>query len=164
MWRERNVKRLIKRSVLFILSISLLNIYSFAMPEILPADLGSNAELIDILNPKEDKIINYSETYLISCSAEPGTEVTLFEKITDSLYTPMLLDDEAITAKVGESGVLAFELTFEQNSRNDIMFYAENGKKYQTVLKTIVIENSTKKESVKHKALNMLEFVNHYFN
>jgi hypothetical protein len=76
----------------------------------------------------------------------------------------MLLDDEAITAKVGESGVLAVALTVEQNSRNDIMFYAENSKKYQTVLKTIVIGNSPKKTSVKHKELNMLEFVNHYFN
>lgn len=158
------MKKMIKTSVLFLLSISLLNIYSYAMPEILPADLGSNAKLIEVVNPEEDKIINYSETYLISCIAEPGTEVTLFEKITDSLYTPMLLDDEAITSKVGESGVLAFELTFEKNSENDIMFYAEKNGNYQTVLKTIKIENSTKKESVKHKALNMQEFVNHYFN
>ena len=158
------MKKMIKTSVLFLLSISFLNIYSYAMPEILPADLGSNAKLIEVVNPKEDKVINYSETYLFSCVAEPGTEVTLFEKITDSLYTPMLLDDEAITSKVGESGALAFELTFEKNSENDIMFYAEKNGKYQTVLKTIKIENSTKKESVKHKALNMQEFVNQYFN
>lgn len=158
------MKKMIKTSVLFLLSISLLNIYSYAMPEILPADLGSNAKLIEVVNPEEDKVINYSETYLFSCVAEPGTEVTLFEKITDSLYTPMLLDDEAITSKVGESGALAFELTFEKNSENDIMFYAEKNGKYQTVLKTIKIENSTKKESVKHKALNMQEFVNQYFN
>jgi hypothetical protein len=158
------VKKKIKASVLFLLSISLLNIYAYAMPEILPADLGSNAKLIEVLNPEEDRIINYSETYLISCVAEPGTEVTLFEKLTDSLYTPMLLDDEAITNKVGESGVLAFELTFEKNSENDIMFYAENNGKYQTILKTIKIENSTKKESVKHKALNMQEFITQHFN
>jgi len=158
------MKKMIKTSVLFLMSISLLNIYSYAMPEILPADLGSNAELIQVINPEEDKIINYSETYLISCVADPGTEVTLFEKLTDSLYTPMLLDDEAITNKVGESGVLAFELTFKKNSENDIMFYAEKNGKYQTILKTIKIENSTKKESVKHKALNMQEFVNQYFN
>ena len=158
------MKKMIKTSVFFLLSITLLNIYSYAMPEILPADLGSNAKLIEVVNPEEDRVINYSETYLISCIADPGTEVTLFEKITDSLYTPMLLDDEAITSKVGESGVLAFELTFEKNSENDIMFYAENNGKYQTVLKTIKIENSTKKESVKHKALNMQEFINQYFN
>lgn len=158
------MKKMIKTSVLFLMSISLLNIYSYAMPEILPADLGSNAELIQVINPEEDKVVNYSETYLISCVADPGTEVTLFEKLTDSLYTPMLLDDEAITNKVGESGVLAFELTFEKNSENDIMFYAEKNGKYQTILKTIKIENSTKKESVKHKALNMQEFVNQYFN
>ena len=158
------MKRFIKASVLFLLSIGLLSIYSYAMPEILPADLGSNAKLIDILNPEEAKTINYSETYLFSCVAEPGTEVTLFAKLTDSLYTPMLLDDEAITNKVGESGVLAFELTFNKNSKNDIMFYAEKEGKYQTVLKTIIIENSTKKEAVKHKALNMQEFVNNHFN
>ena len=158
------MKKMIKASVLFLLSISLFNIYSYAMPEILPSDLGSNAKLIEVVNPEEDRVINYSETYLISCVAEPGTEVTLFEKLTDSLYTPMLLDDEAITNKVGESGVLAFELTFEKNSENAIMFYAENNGKYQTILKTIKIENSTKKESVKHKALNMQEFVNQYFN
>ena len=112
----------------------------------------------------EDEIVNYSETCLLSCTAEPGTEVTLFEKLTQSLYIPMLLDDEAITAKVGESGVLAFELTFKQNSENDIMFYAEREGKYQTILKKIIIESSTKKESVKHKAINMQEFINKYFN
>jgi len=158
------VKKLLKIFVILVLSINLLNIYSFAMPEILPADLGSNSTLIEILNPEDDVFVNYSETCLLSCTAEPGTEITLFEKITDSLYTPMLLDDEAITAKVGESGLLAFELTFEQNSENEIMFYAEKEGKYQTVLKTIKIENSTKKASVKHKALNMQEFVNQYFN
>ena len=158
------MKKLVKIFVILILSINLLNIYSFAMPEILPADLGSNSTLIEILTPVDDVFINYSETCLLSCTAEPGTEITLFEKITDSLYTPMLLDDEAITAKVGESGLLAFELTFEQNSENKIMFYAEKEGKYQTVLKTIKIENSTKKASVKHKALNMQEFVSQYFN
>jgi len=158
------MRKMIKTSVLFLLSIGLLNIYSYAMPEILPSDLGSNAKLIEVINPEQDKIVNYSETYLFSCVAEPGTEVTLFEKITDSLYAPMLLDEEAITNKVGESGVLAFELTFQKNSENNIMFYAENNGKYQTILKTIKIENSTKKESVKHKALNMQEFVNQYFN
>ena len=140
------VKKAIKLFVCLLISIGLFNIYSFAMPEILPADLGSNAELIEVINPAEAEIINYSETYLISCVADPGTEVTLFEKITDSLYTPMLLDSEAITNKVGESGVLVFELTFEKNSKNSIMFYAEKDGKYQTVLKTIIIENSTKKE------------------
>lgn len=158
------MKKLVKLFTIFSLSISLLNIYSFAMPETLPADLGSNASLIEVLIPEAEKITNYSETCLISCMAEPGTEVTLFEKITESLYTPMLLDDEAITAKVGESGLLAFELTFEQNSENKIMFYAEKEGKYQTVLRSIKIESATKKESVKHKALNMQEFVNQYFN
>ena len=76
----------------------------------------------------------------------------------------MLIDEEAITSKVGESGILAFELTFEKNSENDIMFYAEKDGKYQTVLKTIIIESSTKKASVKHKAINMQQFVSQYFN
>ena len=146
-----------------IVSASLLNIYSFAMPETLPADLGSNAELIEVLVPEEKDVVNYSETCLFSCVAETGTEVTLFEKLTNSLYIPMLLDEEAITAKVGESGVLAFELTFEQNSKNQIMFYAEKEGKYQTILKNIIIENPTKKETVKYKALNMQDFINQYF-
>jgi hypothetical protein len=158
------VKKLLKLFVAFTLGVNLLNTYSFAMPETLPVDLGSNSELIEVLNPEEDKIINYSETCLLSCTAEPGTEVTLFEKLTESLYIPMLLDDEAITAKVGESGILAFELTFKQNSENDIMFYAEREGKYQTILKKIIIESATKKESVKHKAINIQEFVNKYFN
>lgn len=158
------MKRLVKLFTILVLSISLFNIHSFAMPEILPADLGSNADLIKVLVPKETEVINYSETCLLSCVAEPETEVTLFEKITDSLYTPMLLDEEAITAKVGESGLLAFELTFEQNSKNEIMLYAEKDGKYHTILKTIVIESATKKESVKHKAVNMQDFINKYFN
>lgn len=158
------MKRITKIILSFILSFNLLNIYSFAMPETLPADLGSNAKLIEVLMPVEDKTINYSETYLLSCTAEPETEVTLFEKLTDSLYTPMLIDEEAITSKVGESGILAFELTFETNSENDIMFYAERDGKYQTILKTIIIESSTKKASIKHKAINMQQFVSQYFN
>lgn len=158
------MKKLLKLVTICTLSISLLNIHSFAMPETLPFDLGSNAELIEVLNPEEDEVINYSETCLLSCTAEPGTEVTLFEKLTDSLYIPMLLDDEAITSKVGESGVLAFEITFDKDSENEIMFYAESEGKYQTVLKKIIIENSTKKESVKHKVINIQEFVNKYFN
>jgi len=158
------VKKLLKLFVAFTLGVNLLNTYSFAMPETLPVDLGSNAKLIEVLNPEEDKIINYSETCLLSCTAEPGTEVTLFEKLTESLYIPMLLDDEAITAKVGESGILAFELTFKQNSENDIMFYAEREGKYQTILKKIIIESATKKESVKHKAINIQQFINKYFN
>lgn len=158
------MKKAIKLFMIFVLSVSLLNIYSLAMPEILPADLGSNSELIDILVPEGKEVVNYSETCLLSCTAEPDTEVTLFEKLTDSLYTPMLLDNEAITAKVGESGFLAFELTFKPNSKNDVMFYAEKAGNYQTILKTIIIENSTKKESVKHKAVNMQEFINLHFN
>ena len=158
------MKKFAKIFLMSILSFNLLNIYSFAMPETLPVDLGSNAELIEVLSPEEDEVVNYAETFLLTCTAEPETEVTLFEKLTDSLYIPMLIDEEAITARVGESGVLAFELTFEQNSENSIMFYAEKEGKYQTVLKTIIIENSTKKESVKYKAINMREFVNQYFN
>ena len=119
------MRKIMKLLSCFVLSVSLLNIYSFAMPETLPADLGSNAELIEVLNPREYKVINYSETCLFSCVAEPGTHVTLFEKLTNSLYIPMLIDEEAITSKVGESGILAFELTFPKNSENDVMFYAE---------------------------------------
>jgi hypothetical protein len=156
------MKKIVKLFMISILSLGLFNIYSYAMPEILPADLGSNATLIEVLTPEERKHINYSETCLLSCTAEPGTEVTLFEKLTESLYIPMLLDDEAITAKVGESGILAFELTFKQNSENDIMFYAEREGKYQTILKKIIIESSTKKESVKHKAINIQQFINKY--
>ena len=158
------VKKLLKLFVALTIGANLLNTYSSAMPETLPVDLGSNATLIEVLNPEEDNVINYSETCLLSCTAEPGTEVTLFEKLTESLYIPMLLDDEAITAKVGESGILAFELTFKQNSENDIMFYAEREGKYQTILKKIIIESSTKKESVKHKAINIQQFINKYFN
>ena len=157
------MKRLVKLFSCFVLSISLLNIYSFAMPETLPADLGSNSELIEVLSPEETEFISYSETCLFSCVAEPGTHVTLFEKLTDSLYVPMLLDDEAITSKVGESGVLAFELTFGKESENEIMFYAEKSGKYQTVQKTVIIKNPIKKESVKYKTVNILEFFNQYF-
>ena len=157
------MKKIVRLFSCFVLSISLLNIRSFAMPETLPADLGSNSELIEVLSPEESKFISYSETCLFSCIAEPGTHVTLFEKLTDSLYVPMLLDDEAITAKVGESGVLVFELTFDNESENKIMLYAEKSGKYQTIQKTIIIKNPIKKESVKYKTVNMQEFFNQYF-
>ena len=53
------VKKLKKIARLFfklMLIVSLFNIYSFAMPEALPSDLGSNAKLLEIITPEDARL------------------------------------------------------------------------------------------------------------
>lgn len=135
---------------------------AYAIPEMLPEDIGSSAELIEILNPEEDDIINYSETYLISCMAEPNTEITLYTRLVDEFFVPMVIDNEAITGIVGESGMFAIDVTFEPNSTNQIMFYAEKDGEYQTLFKTIIIQEEEEKEEqiVERKTLNLRDLLN----
>jgi len=152
------VKKVFLLTFIFILIFS---VSSYAMPEMLPEDIGSSAELIDILNPTEEEIINYSETYLISCMAEPDTEITLYTRLVDEFFIPMVIDDEAITGIVGESGMFAIDVTFEPNSTNEIMFYAEKDGEYQTMFRTIIIQDEEEKEvKKKHKVLNLRDLVN----
>ena len=98
---------------------------SFAIPELLPEDIGSSSELIEMLNPAEEETVIHSETYLISCMAEPETEITLYTRLIDEFFVPLVIDDEAITGIVGESGMFAIDVTFAPNSTNEIMFYDE---------------------------------------
>ena len=153
------MKKLFLLTFIFILIIST---SSYAMPEMLPEDIGSSAELIQILNPEEEDIINYSETYLISCMAEPNTEITLYTRLVDEFFVPMIIDDEAITGIVGESGMFAIDVTFEPDSTNEIMFYAEKDGEYQTLFRTIIIQDEKEEETttVKHKALNLRDLLN----
>ena len=135
------------------------------MPELLPEDIGSNSELMVILNPEDEDIISYSETYLISCFAEPETEVTLYRRLIEDFFVPMTIDNEAITGVVGESGVFAIDVTFEPNSTNEIMFYAEKDGSYQTEFRTIIIAEEEEKPVVKkHRALKIRDFLDSIFN
>ena len=84
--------------------------------------------MTEILYPEEKKVTSYSETYLISCMAEPGTEITLYERYDDTLFVPLTVNNEAITGTVGESGLYLIEMTFRPNSTNRIMFFAQKGK------------------------------------
>ena len=131
---------------------------SFAFYESLPKDIGSNASIIKIVNPEEKESVNYSDSYVISCTAEPGTEITLYERYDDTLYVPMMLDNEAITSVVGDSGLFLFTLTFKPNSRNRIMFFAQNGTKYQTEFRTISIKEK-EEETIEYKVMNIRDFV-----
>lgn len=138
---------------------------AYAMPELLPEDIGSNSELMVILNPEDEDIISYSETYLISCFAEPETEVTLYRRLIEDFFVPMTIDNEAITGVVGESGVFAIDVTFEPNSTNEIMFYAEKDGSYQTEFRTIIIAEEEEKPVVKkHRALKIRDFLDSIFN
>ena len=130
---------------------------SYAMPEMLPEDIGSSAELMEILNPEEEEIINNSETYLISCMAEPDTEITLYTRLIDNFFVPMVIDNEAITGVVGESGMFVIDVTFSPNSSNEIMFYAEKDDEYQTMFRTIIIKEEEKEEKVERKVLSLRE-------
>lgn len=135
---------------------------SSAFYESLPEDIGSNSEILDILNPEEEVTVNYAETYLISCMAEPDTEITLYERFEDSLFVPMLVDGEAITGTVGPSGVFLADVTFEPNSTNEIMIFAENGDRYQTGFRTIIVKEK-ERTTRKHRVLNIQSFISEMY-
>ena len=127
--------------------------------ETLPADIGSNSEIMEILFPEEKKVTSYSEEYLISCMAEPGTEITLYERYDDTLFVPLTVNNEAITGVVGQSGLYLIEMTFKPNSTNRIMFFAQNGKKYQSEFRTIVVEEEETEQTIEYTVLNIQDFV-----
>ena len=127
--------------------------------EALPADIGSNSKIMEILYPEEKKVTSYSESYLISFMAEPGTEITLYERYDDTLFVPLTVNNEAITGVVGESGLYLIEMTFRPNSTNRIMFFAQKGNKYQSEFRTIVIEEEEETEQIEYTVLNIKEFV-----
>lgn len=136
---------------------------SYAIYETLPRDIGSNSEILNILNPEEDETINYSETYLVSCMAEPGTEITLYEKYDNDLYVPMTVDNEAITGTVGSSGMFLVDLTFNMDTTNEIMFFAEKDNNYHSVFKTITVKDKSARRVIKHTILNIQNFVSNMF-
>lgn len=148
--------------LLFVFMINSFMGVSSAFYESLPEDIGSNSEILDILNPDEEVTVNYAETYLISCMAEPYTEITLYERFEDSLFIPMMVDGEAITGIVGPSGVFLADVTFEPNSTNEIMIFAENGDQYQTGFRTIIVKEKERKAR-KHRVLNIQSFVSEMY-
>lgn len=127
----------------------------------LPKDIGSNSDIMEILYPEDNKVITYTEGYLISCVAEPGTEITLYEKYDDTLYVPLMVNNESITGVVGASGLYLIDMTFKPNSTNRIMFFAQKGKKYQSAFRTIVVEEKeVEEEKIEYKVLDIREFIN----
>lgn len=145
-------------SLIFTMIFSI-NTVAFAFYETLPKDIGSNSSIMKIVSPEEKETVNYSDTYVISCVAEPGTEITLYERYDDTLYVPMLLDNEAITGIVGDSGLFLVTLTFKTNSKNKIMFFAQNGSKYQSEFRTIAIKEKEVEETIEYKIINIRDFV-----
>ena len=127
--------------------------------ETLPADIGSNSNIMEILYPEEKKVTSYEEEYLISCMAEPGTEITLYERYDDTLFVPLTVNNEAITGVVGKSGLYLIEMTFKPNSTNRIMFFAQKGKKYQSEFRTIIVEEKEETQQIEYTILNIQQFV-----
>lgn len=125
----------------------------------LPADIGSNSQIMNILYPEKKKVTSHSESYLISCMAEPGTEITLYESYSNNLVVPLIVDNEAVTGKVGESGLYLIDMNFRANSTNRIMFFAQKGKKYQSEFRTIVVAQEEEKEKIEYTILNIQDFV-----
>ena len=154
-----------KKFAIVLLLVFIINSFSgvsSAFYESLPEDIGSNSEILDILNPDEEVTVNYAETYLISCMATPNTEITLYERFEDSLFVPMMVDGEAITGVVGPSGVFLADVTFEPNSTNEIMIFAENGDQYQTGFRTIIVKEK-EKTTRRHRVLNIQSFVSEMY-
>ena len=157
-WEGMSFMKKVFIILLFLIMFSI-NDISFAFYESLPKDIGSNSSIMVIVNPEEKDSINFSDSYVISCTAEPGTEITLYERYDDTLYVPMMLDNEAITSVVGDSGLFLFTLTFKPNSKNRIMFFAQNGTKYQTEFRTISIKEKEEEETIEYKVMNIRDFV-----
>lgn len=152
------MKKIICLSIMiFIIFIS--NVSYADLDTSLPADIGSNSNIMEILYPEEKKVTSYSESYLVSCMAEPGTEITLYVRYDDNLYVPLLVNNEAVTGKVGESGLYLIDMNFKPNSTNRIMFFAKKGKKYQSEFRTIVVEEEEETETIQYTVLNIQKFV-----
>jgi len=130
----------------------------------LPADIGSNSKIMEILYPEEKKVTSYSESYLVSCLAEPGTEITLYVRYDDNLFVPLLVNNEAVTGTVGESGLYLIDMNFKPNSTNRIMFFAKKGRKYQSEFRTIVVEEEEETETIEYTVLNIKDFVTNIQN
>ena len=155
-----------KKFIVLILSLIFsLTVSSATLYPTLPKDIGSNSSIMEILYPEESKTITYTEGYLISCMAPPGTEITLYQRYDDTLYVPLTVDNEAITGVVGESGLYLIDMTFKPNSTNRIMFFAQNSTKYQSEFRTIVVEEKEEEEKkIEHSVLNIRSFVNEIKN
>lgn len=153
-------------SVILIMFLIFLSTPSYAeLYGSLPVDIGSNSKIMEILYPEEKQVTTYSETYLISCMAEPGTEITLYERYDDSLFVPLMVNNEAVTGTVGESGLYLIDLTLKKNSQNRIMFFAQNGSKYQSEFRSISVEEEEEElEKVEYTALDIKEFVTNIKN
>lgn len=151
------MKKIILCLIFMIVSFS----YSYAtFYESLPKDIGSNSNIMEILYPEKNKVSTDKEAYLISCMAPPGTEITLYEKYDDTLYVPMTVENEAITGVVGASGLYLIDMNFKPNSTNRIMFFAQNGRKYQSEFRTIVVEESKEEEEmIQHTVLDIKSFI-----
>jgi len=161
------IRRWVKLKKIFvILLVSIMIVFNTSISyadfyEALPADIGSsrNTNIMEILYPEKKKVTSYSETYLISCLADPGTEITLYERYDDTLVVPLTVNNEAITGVVGESGLYLIEMNFRPNSTNTIMFFAQKGSKYQSEFRTIVVEEEEETEEIEYTLLNIQEFV-----
>ena len=125
----------------------------------LPEDVGSNSNIMKILYPGAKKVTSYSQNYLISCMAEPGTEITLYQRYDDNMFTPILVNNRAVTGTVGSSGLYLLDMNFRANSTNRIMFFAQKGKKYQSIFRTITIGKKEETKSIEYEILSIKDFV-----
>ena len=147
--------------LLVVAFILVLNTVSYAeFYSSLPEDIGSNSNIMKVLYPENKKVTSYSQNYLISCMAEPGTEITLYQRYEDNIFTPILVNNRAVTGTVGSSGLYLLDMNFRANSTNRIMFFAQKGKRYQSIFRTITIGNKAEEtKSIEYKALNIHDFV-----
>ncbi len=155
---ERKLKKTLILIIVMFITIFCETTYA-TFYEALPADIGSNSNIMEIFYPEEKKVTSYSEAYLISCMAEPGTEITLYERYDDTLFVPLTVNNEAITGTVGQSGLYLIDMTFKPKSVNRIMFFAQKGNKYQSEFRTIIVDEKEEVEKIEYTVLNIQDFV-----
>jgi len=151
-----------KKIISFVIAamLMLLPVVSMASVENLPVDYeGSVNYLIDIRNPESIISSTTNKTCVISAISLPGTTVTLYSLNSETnTYDKMYLDDKALEATVGASGLYAQNIELKTGLNNILVVASANGETIETVKLEITLLKSSVSENVKSLWQSLLSY------
>ena len=151
-----------KKIISFVIAamLMLLPVVSMASVENLPVDYeGSVNYLIDIRNPESIISSTTNKTCVISAISLPGTTVTLYSLNSETnTYDKMYLDDKALEATVGASGLYAQNIELKAGLNNILVVASANGETIETVKLEITLLKSSVSENVKSLWQSLLSY------
>ena len=151
-----------KKIISFVIAamLMLLPVVSMASVENLPVDYeGSVDYLIDIRNPESIISSTTNKTCVISAISLPGTTVTLYSLNSETnTYDKMYLDDKALEATVGASGLYAQNIELKTGLNNILVVASANGETIETVKLEITLLKSSVSENVKSLWQSLLSY------